>query len=69
MNSPKGIVNTLLNPATSCPQILHQLIHLGKVWKGILPKDIYSQSLGALLDSVLQSMTEEVLQLEVLKSF
>ncbi|KAJ7380440.1 Centromere/kinetochore protein zw10 [Desmophyllum pertusum] len=45
-------------------QILHLLSNLGKVWNGILPVDIYCQSLGALFDDVLQSIAWEVLQLE-----
>ena len=46
-------------------KILHLLSNLGKVWNGILPVDIYCQSLGALFDDVLQSIAWEVLQLEV----
>jgi len=45
-------------------QILHLLNYLGKVWNGILPIDIYCQSLGALFDDVLQRIVWEVLQLE-----
>ena len=48
-----------------CSQILHQLIRLGKVWKDILPVDICCQSLGALVDAVLQHLVEKVLLLEV----
>ncbi|XP_074628136.1 centromere/kinetochore protein zw10 homolog [Acropora palmata] len=45
-------------------QILHLLTNLGKVWKGILPINIYCQSLGALFDDVIQYIAWEVLQLE-----
>ncbi|XP_020600690.1 centromere/kinetochore protein zw10 homolog [Orbicella faveolata] len=45
-------------------QILHLLSNLGRIWNGILPVDIYCQSLGALFDDVLQSIAWEVLQLE-----
>lgn len=54
-----------INCVTRLSQILHQLINLHKVLNGILPRDIYLQSLGALLDSVLQNITDEVLKLEV----
>ncbi|PFX30588.1 Centromere/kinetochore protein zw10-like [Stylophora pistillata] len=44
--------------------ILHILTNLGKVWNGILPVDIYCQSLGALFDDVLKNIAWEVIQLE-----
>lgn len=49
-------------------QILHLLTYLGKIWNGILPVDIYCQSLGCLFDDVLQRITWEVLQLEDISS-
>ncbi|XP_068688184.1 centromere/kinetochore protein zw10 homolog [Montipora foliosa] len=48
-------------------QILHLLTYLGKVWNGILPMNIYCQSLGALFDDVIQQIAWEVLQLEDIK--
>ena len=50
-------------------QIIHLLTYLGKIWNGILPVDIYCQSLGCLFDDVLQRITWEILQLEVRVSF
>ncbi|EDO33366.1 predicted protein [Nematostella vectensis] len=49
-------------------QVLHQLSHLSKIWKGVLPEDLYYHSLGALLDAVIQEITNEVLKLEDLSS-
>ncbi|XP_073230670.1 centromere/kinetochore protein zw10 homolog [Porites lutea] len=49
-------------------QIIHLLTYLGKIWNGILPVDIYCQSLGCLFDDVLQRITWEILQLEDISS-
>ncbi|XP_032228781.2 centromere/kinetochore protein zw10 homolog [Nematostella vectensis] len=49
-------------------QVLHQLSHLSKIWKGVLPEDLFYHSLGALLDAVIQEITNEVLKLEDLSS-
>ena len=39
------------------------------MWNGILPMNIYCQSLGALFDDVIQQIAWEVLQLEVKTTF
>ncbi|CAH3198135.1 unnamed protein product, partial [Porites evermanni] len=49
-------------------QIIHLLTYLGKIWNGILPVDIYCQSLGCLFDDVFQRITWEILQLEDISS-
>ena len=61
---PSFLLN-LFSLGISFFQILHLLTYLGKIWNGILPVDIYCQSLGCLFDDVLQRITWEVLQLEV----
>lgn len=69
LQSTKGFANVHedekgLQVERTMKQILHILTNLGKVWNGILPVDIYCQSLGALFDDVLKNIAWEVIQLE-----
>ncbi|KAK3747313.1 hypothetical protein QZH41_016941 [Actinostola sp. cb2023] len=52
----------------SVKQVLHQLLHLRKIWLGVLPENLFDQSLGALLDAVLEDITDQVLHLEDISS-
>ncbi|CAH1790755.1 unnamed protein product [Owenia fusiformis] len=45
-------------------QCLHQLQHVSKVWNEVLPVNIYSKSMGTLLNTVISEIIGSVTQLE-----
>ena len=46
-------------------KVCYQLLKLNKVWKDILPLNIYHSALGSLLNVVLKKIIDEILKLEV----
>ncbi|XP_046859570.1 centromere/kinetochore protein zw10 homolog isoform X2 [Xenia sp. Carnegie-2017] len=52
----------------SIKQVCYQLLKLNRVWKDILPSNIFTSSLGTLLNIVLNRFVDDILKLEDISS-